>query len=261
MTVRLACSAFGEETGEATPLVVLHGMFGSGRNWHSIAKQMSARRRVFTLDARNHGRSAWAEPMTYSEMVDDLRAFLDERGLSRICLLGHSMGGKTAMLFALLYGQMLDALVVVDIAPVAYEHSFVPFIRAMERLDLSGRPSRAELDDRLKRDIPDTATRLFLMQNLTARHGQYTWRINLAALGRHMADLTGFPDVELFVHDGAALFVSGANSDYVLPAYHDAITALFPQARMAAIEAAGHRVHAEQPETFVDTVETFLAEA
>ena len=155
--------------------------------------------------------------MTFSEMVDDLRVFLEERGIERTALMGHSVGGKTAMVFALLYGQMVDTLIVVDIAPVAYDHSFSDLVRAMQRLDLSGGLPRTALDKRLARDIPDKALRTFLMQNLVSERGRTFWRINLDAIAAHMADLTGFPDVEGFVYDGRALFLSGEQSDYVAP--------------------------------------------
>jgi esterase len=247
------------ETGSGPPLVILHGLFGSGQNWQSIARRLGEDYRVLTVDLRNHGGSLWSEAMTFSEMVDDLRVFLEERGIERTALLGHSVGGKTAMVFALLYGQMVDALIVVDIAPVAYDHTFMPLVRAMQRLDLSGGLPRTALAKRLARDIPDKALRTFLMQNLVNDRGQASWRVNLDAIAAHMDDLTGFPDVEGFVYDGRVLFVSGEQSDYVGPQHHARIRELFPWAEFATIAHAGHRVHAEQPECFLTLVRDFLA--
>jgi pimeloyl-ACP methyl ester carboxylesterase len=256
VAVALASTVFGD----GPPLVILHGLFGSGRNWHAIGKRLARHHRVHVVDARNHGRSPWAEPMTYEAMVDDVRAFLDRQGIGRTVVLGHSMGGKTAMLFALLHADRVDGLIFVDIAPVAYDHTFVPYVRAMERLDIGGRPPRAELERRLNEEIGDLATCRFLLQNLTARHDHYTWRINLAAIRRHMADLTGFPDVGFFVYDGPSLALCGALSDYVSPAHHEKTWALFPQTRFEVVPEAGHRVHADRPEQFLEAVEAFLAE-
>lgn len=255
MSVPLAYREFGE----GPPLLILHGLFGSGQNWQSIARRLGEDYRVLTVDLRNHGGSPSADAMTFSEMVDDLRVFLEDRGIERTALMGHSVGGKTAMVFALLYGQMVDTLIVVDIAPVVYDHSFLPLVRAMQRLDLSGGLPRTALEKRLSRDIPDKALRTFLMQNLVSERGQTSWRINLDAIGAHMADLTGFPDVEGFVYDGRTLFISGEQSDYVGPEHHQRIHELFPWAEFAIIEGAGHRVHAEQPERFLAVVRDFLA--
>ncbi|MCU0894648.1 MAG: alpha/beta fold hydrolase, partial [Rhodospirillales bacterium] len=162
MSVALAAREFGD----GPPLVILHGLFGSGQNWQSIARRLAEDHRVLTVDLRNHGGSPNAPEMTFSEMVDDLRVLLEDRGIERTALMGHSVGGKTAMVFALLYGQMVESLIVVDIAPVAYDHSFSDLVRAMQRLDLSGGLPRPALDKRLARDIPDKALRTFLMQNL-----------------------------------------------------------------------------------------------
>ncbi|MBL8658475.1 MAG: alpha/beta fold hydrolase [Rhodospirillales bacterium] len=249
------------ETGDGPPLVILHGLFGSGQNWQSIARRLGDSHRVIAVDLRNHGGSPSADAMTFSEMVDDLRVLLEDRGIERTALLGHSVGGKTAMVFALLYGQMVDSLIVVDIAPVPYDHTFLPLVRAMQRLDLSGGLPRAALEKRLARDISDKPLRTFLMQNLVNDQGQASWRINLDAIGAHMAGLTGFPDVEGFVYDGRALFVSGAQSDYLGPQHHERIRELFPWAEFATIADAGHRVHAEQPERFLGVVRQFLSPA
>jgi pimeloyl-ACP methyl ester carboxylesterase len=255
MSVKLASRAYGE----GPPLVVLHGLFGSGRNWHTIAGGLAATHRVFAVDLRNHGRSPWAEPMTYSEMIDDLRLFLEEHDLERAAILGHSLGGKVAMLFALLYGQMVEALVVVDIAPVQYGHTYLAHVKAMQGIRLEDCADRRQVDRQLARGVEDATLRTFLMQNLVLRKGAYAWRVNLEAIGASLEDLSGFPDVEGLDYGGRTLFVSGDRSDYVKPDYEHEIRELFPWAEFEVITDAGHRVHADQPDLFLERVAEFLA--
>jgi pimeloyl-ACP methyl ester carboxylesterase len=256
MTVPLAFS----EVGEGPPLVILHGLFGSARNWRTIAERLADRYHVYAVDLRNHGESGHADTMTFSEMIDDLREFLDARGLDRPAILGHSVGGKIAMLFALLYGQHLDRVVVVDIAPFAYAHTYLPEVRAMRGIDAATVESRADAETRLAKAIFDAPLRTFLLQNLVSRDGGYAWRINLDAIADAMEQLTGFPDVTGLEYDGPSLFVSGDGSDYVRAGYHAKIRTLFPAAKFTVIPGAGHRVHAEQPEKFLASVREFLAE-
>jgi len=255
MSVKLASRAYGE----GPPLVVLHGLFGSGRNWHTIAGGLAATHRVYAIDLRNHGRSPWAEPMTYSEMIDDLRLFLDEHELERASILGHSLGGKTAMLFALLYGQMVESLVVVDIAPVQYGHTYLAHVEAMRSIRLEDCADRRQVDRELAKGVADATLRTFLMQNLVSRKGAYAWRVNLEAIGASLEDLSGFPDVEGLDYGGRTLFISGDQSDYVKPDQEQQIRELFPWAEFEVIADAGHRVHADQPEVFMQRVAGFLA--
>jgi esterase len=246
------------EYGQGPPLVILHGLFGSARNWESIAIRLAQTRRVFAVDLRNHGNSPWAEPMTYSAMIDDLRLFTERQSLGRAIFLGHSVGGKTAMLFALLYGHIVEALIVVDIAPVAYAHTFRPYIRAMRGIDLSRAISRSAVDVQLASDIPETTERQFLLQNLITKDGKLSWRINLSVLDAFIDELAGFPPVDGLDYTGRCLFIAGGRSEYLQQAHHSTMLALFPSAELATIEDAGHRVHAEQPERFVDVVLAFL---
>jgi pimeloyl-ACP methyl ester carboxylesterase len=261
MTVRLTATEYGA-TGEADapPLAILHGLFGSGRNWASIAQRFAAHRPVIAFDLRNHGASAWAGGMNYGEMAEDVLAMLDERGYRRSALLGHSMGGKVAMMAALRDPDMVERLVVVDIAPVAYPPHHLALVRAMRALDLGAIARRSEADQVLAPAIPDAAERGFLLQNLVFEDGQPRWRLNLEAIERKMPDLVGFPAVpDNAVYRGPTLFVGGARSDYLPPEHEPAIRRLFPNARIARIEGAGHWVHAEQPAAFVEIVEPFLA--
>src|SRR5580693_9894341 len=162
MPLELAANEFGS----GPPVAILHGLFGSGRNWRSVAQHLAARHRVLTFDLRNHGASPWADGMSYGEMVEDLRASFRARGIDHAALVGHSMGGKVAMLMALLHPAEVDRLVVVDIAPAANPPNLLSYIRAMRAVDLRGVTRRAEVDTPLVATVPDPAERAFLLQNL-----------------------------------------------------------------------------------------------
>jgi pimeloyl-ACP methyl ester carboxylesterase len=249
------------EYGKGPPIVILHGLFGSAQNWHSMAERLAEYYRVFACDLRNHGGSPWADSMTFPEMADDLEALIDEKSLAPAIVLGHSVGGKTAMLVALKHPDPIDALIVVDIAPVGYEEPFLDYIRAMRNADLSAERRRADVDAALAAAVPDPATRLFLLQNLVEQDGRLEWRINLEAIAANMPHLLGFPDVSALAYEGRALFVSGARSDYIGRRYHGQIYELFPQAEFAVIEDSGHYPHAEQPELFFRRITRFLESA
>ncbi len=248
------------EYGAGPPLAILHGLFGSGRNWAGIAQRLAAHHRAITLDLRNHGASPWEDAMDYAAMAEDVRATLDALGHRAFALIGHSMGGKVAMMAALARGAEVTRLVVVDIAPVSYAPRHLAYVRAMRDLDLAGISRRSMADARLAAAVPDAAERAFLLQNLVLENGQAAWRLNLAAIERAMPLLVGFPDLPAGVaYHGPALFVAGGRSDYLRPEYEPAIRRLFPAARIARIADAGHWLHAEQPQAFLDLVEPFLA--
>jgi len=258
VSVRLTHRHYGTD---GPPLVVMHGLFGSARNWHSIARRLADDYRVFAVDLRNHGAAPWTDTMTFADMVGDLEAFLDEHHLDEAILLGHSLGGKTAMLFALAHPERVDSLVVIDIAPVAYAHSYRDLIDAMRALDLGRLTRRGEADRVLADAIPDRALRGFLLQNLVVRDRRLAWRINLETLGPAMEGLLGFPDPGDTDYEGRTLFISGELSDYIDPRYYGAIGSLFPQAEFAVVADAGHRVHAERPDAFLDALHGFLDSA
>jgi esterase len=256
MPVSLAAS----EYGAGPPLAILHGLFGSGRNWASLAKRLGEHHRVIALDLRNHGASPWAETMGYGEMADDVRASLAARGYARYALLGHSMGGKIAMLAALREGEAVARLIVADIAPVAYRLRHLGMVRAMRGLDLAGIKRRSEAEARLAVAVPDPAERAFLLQNLVFDDGAARWRINLAAIERALPELVGFPVLAAETrYEGPTLFIGGGRSDYLRPEHESAIRRLFPKAHIAVMPQAGHWLHAEQPQAFLDVVEPFLA--
>lgn len=249
------------EYGKGPALIIVHGLFGSVRNWHTIASRISDRFRVFTVDLRNHGDSPWAPTMSIAEMADDLARFIDERGLTHASIIGHSLGGKTAMLTALRNPAMVEALVVVDIAPVRYRHSFLAELEAMRGLDLTRLHRRAEAEAALAASLADPALCKFLVQNLAAGPKGLVWKLNLPAIERAMPELTDFPYVADWEDDGRTLFVSGDRSDYISRDHDRQIFALFPQAEFAVIKDAGHRVHFDQPDAFVERVTDFLESA
>jgi esterase len=247
------------EYGAGPPLAILHGLFGSGRNWASIAQRLAAHHRVIAFDLRNHGASPWAETMDYGAMAEDLRASLEARGHQRFALLGHSMGGKVGMVAALQYPESVERLIVADIAPVFYATRHLGEIQAMRRLDLARINRRAEADKALASSIPDAAERGFLLQNLLFENGGARWRLNLAAIEEEMPRLVGFPAIAAGrTYDGPALFIAGGRSNYLQPAHEPAIRRLFPHAEIARIDNAGHWLHAEQPAAFLAIVEAFL---
>lgn len=257
MSIRLAAV----EWGAGRPVAILHGLFGSGRNWATIAGRLAADHRVVALDLRNHGASPWAETMDYAAMADDVGATLAALGCRRFALLGHSMGGKVAMAAALAQGEAIERLVVVDIAPVAYPPAHLAYARAMRRLDLSAIGRRADADAQLAPAVADPAERAFLLQNLVFDAGAARWRLNLAAIERAMPLLAGFPALPPdAAYAGPALFVSGARSGYLRIEHEPAIRRRFPNARFAQIADAGHWPHAERPEAFLAVVAPFLAE-
>jgi len=259
MTVQLAATEYGMV---GPPVAILHGLFGTGRNWRSIAQQLAARHRVLAFDLRNHGASPWADGMSYGEMVEDLGASLRARGIDHAALLGHSMGGKVAMLAALLHPAEVGRLVVVDIAPAPNPPTLLAYVRAMRAVDLDDITRRSEVDARLSGAIPDGAERAFLLQNLIIDDGKARWRLNLEAIEREFPEILNFPDLPAgTAYQGPTLFVAGARSDYIRTEHEPTIRRLFPQARITRIEGAGHWVHAEQPQAFLETVAPFLSGA
>ena len=250
MSLHLSYKSQGTAAG--TPVLILHGLLGSSSNWRSIARRLAETRRVFTLDLRNHGDSPHADTMSYPLMADDVRAFLDAHAIERAVLIGHSMGGKTAMRLALTDPARVERLVVVDIAPSRSEHDHLPVLGAMAALDMGRVERRADADRLLEPHIPDAGLRMFVLQNLASGPDGFTWRVNLDAIAKSMPALLDFPlDADIRPFSGETLFVRGARSDYIGARDEAAIERLFPNAEMVTIADAGHWVHAEQPARFL----------
>ena len=235
-------------------LLIAHGLFGSARNWGVIAKRLSDTFHVTLVDMRNHGESPREATQSYHDMAHDLAQVLQATGPSHV--LGHSMGGKASMVLALTQPDLLHRLVVADIAPVGYEHTQAHLIAAMRGIDLEAITSRGDADRQLAHTVVDPGVRAFLLQSLDTK--TKTWRLNFDVLDAEMDKIIGFPDIA-GTFDGPALFLSGINSDYVLPAHRDIIKPLFPMAKYAKIPKAGHWLHAENPRAFEAALRVYLS--
>lgn len=236
----------------AQTLWIAHGLYGSARNWNVVAKHLSSNRTVSAIDMRNHAHSPHFDTHNYFDLASDLSQIIPEGS----DLLGHSMGGKSAMVMALQNPHQLRRLIVADIAPVAYSHSQLSMIEAMESVDLSSVEKRSDADRQLAEYVDDPTVRAFLIQSLDTKEKK--WRLNLPVLRKEMSQIVGFPEVD-GAFDGPTLFLSGAESDYVRPEHRDRIKSLFPKAVFAKIPGAGHWLHAERPRAFVQAVEYFLS--
>lgn len=265
-----------------TPLIIVHGLYGSGDNWVSIARELSERFEVYVIDQRNHGQSPHSDTHNYPALRDDLKTFMDAEGIDQAVLVGHSMGAKTIMYFAASWPERVISLVSVDMAPRAYHKlarqsaaaaNHGEIIDAMLELDLSDKNSREEISFALSEKIPSDRVRSFLLKNIQrSKSGVFFWRINLQALRENLprildgllasenegvggmeeippGGITGFP----------ALFVAGEKSDYIRPEDHQLIRTLFPKAQIVTIPNAGHWVHAEQPRLLLKNLDYFLS--
>lgn len=243
-----------DSTGPAQPILIIHGLYGSGRNWGVIAKRLSDRGKIVAVDLRNHGDSFWSDSHGYPEMAADLAEVIEAQGMS-MDVVGHSMGGKAAMVLALTRPDLVNRLIVADIAPVAYTHSQIQFIDAMRSVDLSRVEKRSDAAAQLAAHVQDLSLQAFFTQSLDVKGKR--WTLNLDALANEMPKILGFPDVT-GRFEKPTLFLSGAESDYVTPDHRPAIKALFPKARFAKLPGAGHWLHAEKPRAFEASVRAFL---
>jgi esterase len=240
--------------------VILHGLLGSARNWSSLARQLAETHRVFVLDLRNHGRSPWAPTMSFDDMAGDVAAFIERHELRPATIIGHSLGGKAAMRLALTRPDLVARLMVVDVAPVAYAHSFGPFVEAMAAVDLAAVQRRADAELQLEPRIGDPVVCSFLLQNLVKSEAGFVWRVNLAALAANMPELLGFPPPDgESAYLGPTWFIAGGRSRYIKDEHRPLIERLFPAALLVTIAGAGHWVHAERPTEFLAEVRRFLA--
>lgn len=244
MSIKLAF----ETVGKGPPVIILHGLFGSGRNWVQIAQALDHAYRFYLPDARNHGASPWAQTMSYPEMARDVLAFIEREQLQRPMLIGHSMGGKTAMTLALQHPRLIGGVAVIDIAPEDYADQLAPYVSAMRGLG-----AEAPLD------FPQPNLPPPLRPNLRRYEDRFDWRLNLLAASLCMPDLCGFPaHLRDARFDGPTLFVTGADSNYVRPDSLAGIGQRFPRARLEAIPDAGHWVHADQPEALLRVLHGWL---
>ncbi len=251
-----------ELVGSGRPwFAFLHGLFGRGRNWTMLAQQLNAAGYPAVLfDLPNHGSSAWTDEFSYPAMADAVAGEIDLRmgSSAQLILVGHSMGGKVAMLTALAHPELVAGLVVVDIAPghSAQVDMFTPLFAALRSLDLSTLGSRAEADEQLRARIPDDAVRLFLLQNLR-RKGGWHWQPNLALLARSLDAIGGWPEVSAPPFTGPVLWLAGERSPYVREAHEPEMYRLFPAVQKVVVPGAGHWVHADAPEFTFEALRSF----
>jgi len=245
--------SYGNST-QLPDLLIVHGLYGSARNWSVISKRMSDSRRVIAVDQRNHGDSPWFDTHSYLDMAQDLAQVVEHNG-APMDIVGHSMGGKAVMILALTRPDLVNRLLVADIAPVAYGHDQSQYIQAMQSIDLTHMEKRSEVAQALSKHVTDPALQSFFTQSLDL--GNKRWKLNLDVLQRDMNHVLGFPEVT-GSFDKPTLFLSGANSQYVLPDHRPKIKALFPNAVFAKIPNAGHWLHAEQPRAFEQTLRVFF---
>ena len=245
------------ELGRSGSRVVLcHGLFGQGKNWTQAAKALSTEHRVLLLDMPNHGRSPWTERFDYVELADLVAA---ELGDEPAALVGHSMGGKIAMCLALRHPELVERLVVVDIAPAVSEgaREFEHLLDSLASLDLTALERRGDADEQLAERIDDVRVRGFLLQNLRSGGDGFRWQANLDLLRRDLAVIGGFPDIEASF-DRPVLWIAGERSPYIQPEHGETMRRLFPKVRSVTVKGAGHWVHSEKPEAFVTILQAFL---
>jgi esterase len=256
--VTLHSTTYGDH---GSPLVFCHGLFGQGRNWTGVAKALADEHRTVLVDLPHHGRSPWSETFDYVDVADELASFLDDLfgEDDRVTLVGHSMGGKVAMVAALRSSELVDRLCVVDIAPVDYGGSteFAGYVEAMQGLDLDALNRRADADAALEEAVPNRTVRDFLLQNLRRDSDGWHWQMNLEVLGRDLDALSGWPadrleDVAPF--EGPVLWLAGADSGYVRPENDGEMRRLFPHTRKIVVKGAGHWVHSQRPEVVIEVL-------
>ncbi|MBC7476354.1 MAG: alpha/beta fold hydrolase [Candidatus Sericytochromatia bacterium] len=243
--------------GDGQPMIILHGLFGSSDNWLTIGKKFAEKYSVYLLDLRNHGLSPHNDNHEYQTMTDDLNEFIIDHGLENIILLGHSMGGKVSMNFAINYPDKVDKLIIVDISPKKYQHDNLLLIEAMLSLDIKAISSRDQAEKFLSEKIPDKSTRLFLLKNLYRKDDlSFAWRLNLNALKQNIITIEDSAIENIFLKK--TFFLQGENSKYITDSDYPLIKKLFPNSIIKKISGAGHWLHAEKPEIVFNEINMFL---
>lgn len=254
---------FHRSSGETAnpPMLLLHGLFGSSSNWGTISRQLADRYHVIVPDLRNHGQSPHDHEHSYPALVEDLVALMDRLEIASAVLVGHSMGGKVAMQLALTAPERVAGLVVVDMAPISYAHNFNLVLQAFDAVNLDVVRNRADADRAMASLVPEPGVRAFLLQNLVKGPDGWGWRLNLAALRDAQGAILAFPlHASTSAFTGPTVFIHGELSDYVKPAYEAEIARLFPRAALCRVAGAGHWVYAERPDSFMNCLESFLAD-
>ncbi|MEM8894318.1 MAG: alpha/beta fold hydrolase [Bacteroidota bacterium] len=244
--------------GQGQPLIILHGLFGASDNWLSIAKQLEKDYQIFLIDQRNHGGSPHSHVWNYETMADDIKEFMNDHQLERAVIMGHSMGGKTAMNFAYRFGEMIMDLIVVDIGPKYYPVHHQTILSGLRSIDLKSLGSRQEADQLLSKSIPEIGIRQFLLKNLSRnRDNQFSWKINLDVIEDQIENVGEALPLEQ-IYDGECLFIRGDKSDYIKEEDLSELAVRFPQNELQTVSGAGHWVHAEKPREFLSVLNTYL---
>lgn len=261
-----------KKIGQGFPLIILHGLYGSGSNWLSIARELSSMAEIYLVDQRNHGDSPHNQAHSYPDLMNDLIRFMDEQEIRQAIVLGHSMGGKVALWAAIHHPERISRLIIADISPLAYDASHPSrksmgghqkILSILAALEPEKFRNLREIDQALEKNLPEKALRQFLLKNLEKSDlGNYSWKINLSALAENLDKMAAGIDPSGIPMEGIrqfpVLFIKGENSDYIQKEDERAIRRIFPLASIIGLKNAGHWLHAEQPELFVRTVKRFI---
>jgi len=253
--MKLNFDTYGETTN-ASSLIILHGLYGSASNFRGLAKFYASEYQVYCLDLRNHGASPHSDEMSYPLMADDVLEFMDDQNIDKAHILGHSMGGKTAMQFALSYPDRVDKLVIGDIAPVVYPHHHETIFEGLNAIALDQITSRGQAEQVLKDYVDEAGVRLFLLTNLVRTDDGFKWRINIPALINNYDHIAAAP--EGISYEGITLFIRGEKSEYVEEQYVPETLEFFPNAKIETIDDCGHWLHSEKPQEFSKILLDFL---
>jgi len=258
---------FFRKYGEGPALIIIHGLYGSSDNWVSIGRMLAKNFEVFIIDQRNHGQSPHSVDHNYQLLKEDLKEFMDEHEIEKAVIIGHSMGGKTAMFFAVDYPEKISHLVIADISPKSYEQTnamqlraHTAILNAMHKLDFYGINSRQEIDDILSKSIPEFRIRQFLLKNIKrSRSNEYSWSLNVKTIKTELPSIMkGLDENQIKITGFPVLFLKGENSEYIQKDDIEAIYKIFPYADIETIPNAGHWLHAEQPKIFLKKIEDFI---
>jgi esterase len=253
--MELNYKTFGDS---GSPVLILHGILGSLDNWQTIARKLGEKFKVFTIDQRNHGRSFHSEEMDYFLLAGDIVEFCRQQDLQKVTIIGHSMGGKAAMLLALEHPELIRQLIIVDIAPVYYDGGHEEILLAMAEAPLTTTDKREDIDNFLKPRIHNFGVRQFILKNLTRKeNGAFEWKCNLEAIRKHYTMLMEFPDTGK-TFPGETHFIKGEQSGYITAENWEQCLTYFPRAVLHTINYAGHWVHADNPEAFLETILSVL---
>lgn len=244
--------------GEGEPLIIMHGVFGSSDNWQTLGKVFAEKFKVYLVDLRNHGNSPHSDEFDYTLMVSDVIELMEDEGLPKAHILGHSMGGKVAMHLATKHAEKIDKLVVVDIAPKYYPPHHQQIFEGFHSVDLQNLENRKDADDQMAKVISNMGVRQFILKNLDRKKdGSFDWKLNVDAIEKAIEKIGEGIEGDVSF-DGTSLFIAGGKSDYITDADHDLIREHFPKAIVATVKDAGHWVHAEKPKELGEIVMEFL---